>query len=316
MSTEKELDLTSLVKTGKPDTINILPPALLAAKAMNKKHSIGTIEVELPVLNKKILCNPLTSVDDLTIKTISGSLSAYNDVNFQLLYKSLKFPEDMGIDSYETFIRKFTEADFRASLFGVLNSSFKALEETKFKCKNENCPNPDKNKLFDFAPKMSNIKINYPKPHYISPSGDHTNDIFIATNDILTIHYKFDSIEDKLNLFRTKSNGEIRDNLMTIGSMVPKEDLTINYIDAIEVQTDEEIYKISNKDDIKMFIKTLELSSREEIEKLNTKFINHIESWLPTFSTTVECPHCQSKQEWEDIDLYVEFFRKFTAIFQ
>lgn len=308
------LDLTKMVK--KEDSVNILPPALLAAKALNKKNTIGEIEAELPVMNVKVKCRALSNVDDLAVKTISGSMSAYNDLNMRLLYDHLIFPEGYFVQTYEQFILYCTEADFRSGLYGVMQATFKTLDESRFKCKNAKCPNPNEDKIFTVSPKMGDIRINYKQAPYNSPSGDHTRDIFIATTDILTINYKFENIASKIQLFNVKSNEEIRNNLLTFGSMISKNELTINYIDSIEVAGDEEVFKISHPADILLFINSLTLTSKDEIEKLNNKFIEHINGWNPTFNSVIECPHCKTTQEWEDIDIYVEFFRKFTTIFQ
>jgi hypothetical protein len=131
----------------------------------------------------------------------------------------------------------------------------------------------------------------------------------------LPIGYFIDTIKHKIDIFRTKSNDEIRQNLIDTGMMLQKTDLTLNYMDSVEVIDDDQKYIISNQDDIKLFINSLDVTSREEIEKLNDRFISHIDGWIPKFKTTVKCPHCSKTQEWEDIDIYVEFFRKFTAIF-
>lgn len=313
---EKEvLDLTKVTKKDE-QTINILPPALLAAKALNKKNSIGTIEVHLPILNVKVKCLAMSNVDDLTIKTISGSMSAYSDLNFKLLYKHLEFPENHSIVDYESFLYYCTEADFRAALYGVMMATFKTLEESKFQCKNKTCPNPDETKVFNASVKISEIQIEFKKEPYVSINGDHTKDIFIAQNEILTINYKFDNIKNKINYFSIKSNEEIRNNILSYGSMIPKNEMVINYIDSIEVLSDEQIYKISSPQDILLFLQALDLTSKEELEKLNEKYINYIDSWIPDFKTEVECPHCKTKTKWEGLDIYVEFFRKFTTLFQ
>ena len=294
---------------------SILPPALLAAKALNKKNNLGTIEVHLPVLNVTVKTVAFSGINDTIVKTISGSISSYNDANFRLLYNHIIFPEECNITTYEDFKSKLTEADFRAALFGVMNASFKTLEENKFVCRNEKCPNPDENKVFPFAPKMNQIKIDFPREAYVSPSGDHTLDLFIAETDILKINYKFDAIDTKIKMFQSRTNDEIRNNIINVGTMLPKTDLTINYIDSIEVNDGEETYKISQPEDIALFIRSLDVTSREEIENLNSKFITHIDGWIPRFSTEITCPHCKTSQTWEDIDIYVEFFRKFTTIF-
>lgn len=295
--------------------VSILPPALLAAKALNKKNAIGTIEVTLPVMNVKVKCNAFSGIDDITIKTMSGSISSYTDANFKLLYRHLEFEDSANINTYEEFKRKLTEADFRTALYGVMLASFKTLEENRFTCKNNNCTNPDENKLFSFAPVMKDIKISFPRESYNSPSGDHTMDLFVAENGAMKINYRFDSIAHKIKIFQSRSNEEIRNNILTTGLMIPKIELTASYIESIEVTDGEEVYSITTPADIDLFIRSLDVTSREEVEKLNAKYITHIDGWLPTFSTTVKCPHCNTTQEWEDIDIYVEFFRKFTAIF-
>lgn len=308
------LDLT---KIGQRDEkkYSILPPALLAAKAMNKKNSLGTQEVTLPVFNKVVKCNPFSNVDESTIKSMTGSISSYNDANFTLLYNHAEFPEDAGVNSYQDFLLKLVEADFRTILYGIMQASLKNLEEQRFVCKNQKCPNPDENKIFNFTPTMSSIKIHFQKENYISPSGDHTKDLFVAESDMMTVNYKFSSIASRVELFKKHSNEEIRTNIIETGSMLTKTELNITYIDSIEVKVDEEIYKLENPQDIELFIRTLNVASREEFEKLNDRFITHIDGWVPTFSTTLTCPHCKQTQEWEDIDIYIEFFRKFTAIF-
>lgn len=315
MSTEQSKDLTKL-GTKQENTTSILPPALRAAKALNKKNAIGSFEVTLPVMNVKVICRPFSNIDDLTVKTLSGSMSAYTDTNFNLLYRHAEFPVDMEM-SFEKFKVYLTEADFRTILFGIMKASFKKLEESQFRCKNEKCPNPDTNKYFTAAPEMDKVQIIFNNPPFVSPSNDHTKDIFIAEADGLTINYKFDTISYKIDAFKSKSNDEIRDNLMTLGMMIPKTELTLNYIESVEVKDDEsgETFKVTNPMDIKMFIDQLDITSRDLIEKLNDQYIKYIDGWVPSFSTTIECPHCKATQDWRDIDIYVEFFRKFSVIF-
>ena len=310
---QEVLDLTNVgVRENK--SASILPPALLAAKALNKRNKIGVQEVHLPVLNVKVHCSAIANIDEIMIKTISGSMSAYNDANFRLFYKHIEFPAEANINSYEDFL-KITEADFRTLLFGIMMASFKSLEESRFVCRNEKCPNPDESKVFNYTPTMNSIYIQFPQAPYMSPSQDHTKDLFIAETDIMTINYRFSTIQHKVDIFKTKSNDEIRQNLINYGMMLQKTELTINYIDSIVVKDEEETYKCVNPEDIKLFIGSLDVTSREEIEKLNDRFITYIDGWIPTFKTTVTCPHCSKTQDWEDIDIYVEFFRKFTAIF-
>ena len=310
---QEVLDLTNVgVRENK--SASILPPALLAAKALNKRNKIGVQEVHLPVLNVKVHCSAIANIGEIMIKTISGSMSAYNDANFRLFYKHIEFPAEANINSYEDFL-KITEADFRTLLFGIMMASFKSLEESRFVCRNEKCPNPDESKVFNYTPTMNSINIQFPQAPYMSPSQDHTKDLFIAETDIMTINYRFSTIQHKVDIFKTKSNDEIRQNLINYGMMLQKTELTINYIDSIVVKDEEETYKCVNPEDIKLFIGSLDVTSREEIEKLNDRFITYIDGWIPTFKTTVTCPHCSKTQDWEDIDIYVEFFRKFTAIF-
>ena len=199
------VDLTNLGQSQKETKPSILPPALLAAKALNKKNSVGSIEITLPVMNCAVVCSAFSNIDETVIKTISGSMSSYNDANFQLLYKHAEFKNN-EVNSYEEFKQKLTEADFRTILYGIMKASIKNLEEQRFPCKNKNCPNPDENKIFSFTPAMSNVRINFQQENYVSPSGDHTKDLFVAENDIMTINYKFDSIESKINLFNKKQN--------------------------------------------------------------------------------------------------------------
>ena len=310
---QEVLDLTNVgVRENK--SASILPPALLAAKALNKRNKIGVQEVHLPVLNVKVHCSAIANIDEIMIKTISGSMSAYNDANFRLFYKHTEFPAESNVNSYEDFL-KITEADFRTLLFGIMMASFKSLEESRFVCRNEKCPNPDESKVFNYTPTMNLIHIHFPQAPYMSPSQDHTKDLFIAETDIMTINYRFSTIQHKVDIFKTKSNDEIRQNLINYGMMLQKTELTINYIDSIVVKDEEETYKCVNPEDIKLFMGSLDVTSREEIEKLNDRFITYIDGWIPTFKTTVTCPHCSKTQDWEDIDIYVEFFRKFTAIF-
>lgn len=317
MSTSPNDESFDMTKIGSKEEkkVSILPPALLAAKALNKKNAIGIQEVQLPILNITVQCSAIANIDEIMIKTISGSMSAYNDANFRLFYKHTEFPVEANINSYEDFISTLTEADFRTILFGIMMASFKTLEENRFVCRNEKCPNPDESRIFTYTPMMNAIKIVFPQAPYVSPSHDHTKDLFIADSGIMKINYRFSTVKHKIDIFRTKSNDEIRQNLIDTGMMLQKTDLTLNYMDSVEVIDDEQKYLISNQDDIKLFINSLDVTSREEIEKLNDRFISHIDGWIPKFKTTVKCPHCSKTQEWEDIDIYVEFFRKFTAIF-
>ena len=65
---QEVLDLTNVgVRENK--SASILPPALLAAKALNKRNKIGVQEVHLPVLNVKVHCSAIANIDEIMIKT-------------------------------------------------------------------------------------------------------------------------------------------------------------------------------------------------------------------------------------------------------
>lgn len=314
--TQPVMDLTKLNARNEKVT-NILPPALLAAKLLNKRNSLGNKEVHLPVANYKVLCKSIPSIDNVEIKTISGSMHAYNAALLKLFYESCVFPPEAGINSIDDFVSKLAEADFKTINYGIIQASFKNLETTSQICKNEKCTNPDESKIFTFQPLASDLEIHFSTAPFESPNKDFTKDLFIYDDEILTIKYKFDIIGQRYQELKKYSNNEIRDNLVNFGALLPKEAILPFFVDSVIIKGDESIetQELTNPTDIALFFQKLDTTSREIFESINDKYIDHILSWQPTFSMKVECPHCKNKMDWRNIDIFVEFFRKFIAIY-
>lgn len=306
------MDLTNLSETNQ--TVNMLPPELVAANLFNKKNMIGSIETQLPVLNETIVCNPIGSLDEITVKTITGSIQMYIDTNIELFYKCMVFPETSWVKTIEDY-KQLTEADHMAAIYGVMSASFKTLNNSSFKCKNEECPN--ETKIFKVTPRMDQIKIEYPQGIFDSPNKDFRKDSFISELGNITITYKFDTIGERLEIFKNKSNEEIRNNIQKIRALITKLETVPLFIDSIKIE-DTSLEKpiiLNNKNEIMIFIHKLNTSSKEIIEASNNKYIDHILGYQPKFSAEIECPHCGTMNSWEDIDLMVEFFLKISTIY-
>lgn len=314
-SNTQVIDMTNITK--EKGTLNILPSSILAANLFNGSNKLGSIEVDLPILNSKAITNPISSVSELEAKTISGSMHVYMEKNLRLFYNFTEFDSALGIDSFEEFCRRLTDTDFQTIVFGSLKSSFKTLQESSFVCTNAKCNNTDPAKVFKFTIETKNIVANFPKAPFVSPSNDHTRDLFIDELNGIKINYKFDSIGDKLKILSTKSNEEIRNNLAKIRTLLPKAELITTYIDSIEIDdvANQKIIKLTSSDEIIVFLSRLNTSAKEVINNSTNTYINHMNSWKPTFSTELECPHCKNKMTWEDIDLIVEFFLKLSTLY-
>lgn len=309
------VDMTNINNT--ENKLNILPSAILAANMFNTTNKLGSIEVELPIMNKKVVVNPISSMTELEAKTISGSVHIYMEKNLRMFYDYSEFPAELGINSFETFLEKMTDTDFKLLSYGLLRSSFKTLQESTFMCSNENCTNPDPERLFKFTIQTQNINVNFPREPFVSPSNDHTKDLFIDELGNLKINYKFDCLRDKFSILSSKTNEEIRHNLSTIRTLLPRIELLKLFIDSIEITNpiDGSTIKLNTQDEIVVFLSKLNTSSKELINASTTKYINHLMGWNPKFSTDLICPHCQNKTVWEDIDLIVEFFLKLSTLY-
>lgn len=309
------VDMTNINNT--ENKLNILPSAILAANMFNTTNKLGSIEVELPIMNKKVVVNPISSMTELEAKTISGSVHIYMEKNLRMFYNYSEFPAELGINSFETFLEKMTDTDFKLLSYGLLRSSFKTLQESTFMCSNENCTNPDPERLFKFTIQTQNINVNFPREPFVSPSNDHTKDLFIDELGNLKINYKFDCLRDKFSILSSKTNEEIRHNLSTIRTLLPRIELLKLFIDSIEITNpmDGSTIKLNTQDEILVFLSKLNTSSKELINSSTTKYINHLMGWNPKFSTDLICPHCQNKTVWEDIDLIVEFFLKLSTVY-
>ena len=309
------VDMTNINNT--ENKLNILPSAILAANMFNTTNKLGSIEVELPIMNKKVVVNPISSMTELEAKTISGSVHIYMEKNLRMFYNYSEFPAELGINSFETFLEKMTDTDFKLLSYGLLRSSFKTLQESTFMCSNENCTDPDPERLFKFTIQTQNINVNFPREPFVSPSNDHTKDLFIDELGNLKINYKFDCLRDKFSILSSKTNEEIRHNLSTIRTLLPRIELLKLFIDSIEITNpmDGSTIKLNTQDEILVFLSKLNTSSKELINSSTTKYINHLMGWNPKFSTDLICPHCQNKTVWEDIDLIVEFFLKLSTVY-
>lgn len=299
------------IVTEKKKKTSILSPALRAANTLNRLKKLGEKQIELPISKERLQVKALGSLSEVEAKTLIGNIRTYNLKNMQLFYECCQWETPK---SFEEFL-KYPRADFITILYGIIISTFSNLGQQRYLCPNETCPNPDKTKTFITRIQTKDLNIDFGKEQYQSHTGDYKTDNIIYDDEVLNIIYKFESMEELLNIFESKSNEEIRTNLTKWQMVVPNNELTPLYIWSLTIKDPDEDLVLTSPLDISIFLSKLDVTAKEQVEEINRKNIEFFTKFTPKISGHVNCPHCNTQVKEEDIDLMVEFFLKISTIY-
>ena len=308
------------LESEKTKTKNLLPAAMKAANLMNKKLSIGSIEVETLLTKRKFNITKLSVLDDATIKSLNGGLSMYTDALLKTFYKCVEVADDKPF-TYDDFL-DLPEADFTIILYAIFRASFTTLVGGKrtFICTNENCPSPtedkDGNKTFTHDFTCKDLDIKFPNEAYTG--SDPKTHVFKYNREFVDFEFQFPKIGELLELLKKKSNSEVRALLSNGNALATAEELIATTLKRVTLRDDDsETLVLDTKLDIELFLKALDVTSKEIVYEQIGVAQDEIKKWTPLVVGKTICPYCTdtSVEREENFDLLVEMFLKFSTLY-
>ena len=288
------------------NTLDIRPPAIIAASALNKMRRIGNIEVNLPVLNESVICLGIKSLTDTEIRTLSASIHVYKEEILKAIYEAVEFKPDSVIKTFNDFL-KLSYADITMLLFGVLKTSFNTGLHNNYTC--QSCKSDFKTNI-----PMTQVNIIQTKENFKAKISAFEDTFVDRIDDQIKLVFKFDTIESKMTLLNKMSNEETRNKILEFGTLFTPMEVRLTKLKTILVTVDGADFTFNDENEIKTFINQLDLGTREILNERINKTCALVDEYIPKFSVDIKCPHCEHKMVWEDFDPMVEFFHKVSTL--
>jgi len=275
---------------------------------LNDLSSIGTVEVELPILQCRAVISPIVGNDDLIQKTLKTT--GYNFIKTfnELLLKNTKF-EGIDFESLEDFEKHLSASDKMIIIHGLLDATYSTLPEKLI-----TCPHCKKQNPYTFTPSDMVHEDTYKKQW--SHDEDFTE--YRATKTIIDgfdIVYKMGTEDQKLKLLKNKSTQQLKDDLQDVGGLLNNLELITLYIDKIIIGKgkNKKIYS----DDKKIIDIINGMAADLKTKVIEDQTINEFLEYAPNYYLNVFCKDisCSKEFNWYDIDPETDFFRKSVSIY-
>lgn len=305
--------------TNPNDTKSILPMEILASRLFNKTLSLGEEEVQLPISKRILYVGKISSSDDAILRSISGSLHMYTTSNAKLFYSSCTAADNKPF-TFEDFLN-LPEADLSTIMYAVTRCSFTTLTKKMVFCTNENCTSPlvteNKRKYYESEVKTKDLQIEF-KEEYIPTTDSYLTDVYPVSKDTITINFKFERFEEMLALFQSKTNDEMRKRLTSNQDLLTTNELLPIFIKSLIItdpSSPDIKYELTDSNQIFIFISKLDITAKEVFDDLCAEGLSKIKRWNPNIVGYTVCPYCGKEHKQGGIDLMVELFLKFSALY-
>lgn len=308
------------------DLGNLKTPNYMKALEMtNEITNVREVEIEFPLLKKKVSVTPLIGIDDVHLKTLFSTGAHFLKSLNKVLFQHIKQDEIIFKD-VEEMNSKLTEYDKRILVFGLLAASYDKLDERTLKC--PECGHKD---IHEFEPELmfkeDTIRKTWDKresyldytitKNLMDPSEKTSNGINID------ITYKIPTEADKIKLMELidLSPRKIDENS---GNIMTTIEYLILYIKSItftntnlEDTNPEKVIVIDDlESDILPFVTQSNMIIQNRLVK--TSPFKELEEYQPRFYFNCTCRNesCGFKYKYNIGNIEDEFFRKALSIYR
>lgn len=283
----------------------------------SKIPSLKKTEIVCHVAKKRCHVTPLSTGDDLSLRTTLSSPSGYDRELAQLLNKHTEFVEEEENKKYPflQFSKELSEADKSALIWALYKATYDNLDEDReITCPNSECKSKFKQTIsmdelihddtFVIWDEKDEEGNEVPFFQYRYPiSTEYSNDVVY---EFLT---KLPSIQDNNEMLSMISSDVLQYNLEKIGSVFSRPQQITLITDAMRISSKSgkfESVETNNKNEI---LHTLEQFVPNEVSKnLLKKYREKFDKYAPRFyKGGLACPNCGHNFDY-DVDLELEFF--------
>lgn len=277
-------------------------------------HNLKQREVYCPVTKSTVQTTPLTTGDDLSLRTMISSPDLYDKEIALLIYKHCKFPDFETHPTFENFVDNFSSFDRRILLYGIFASTYDKISEEKVECpncgftftdtiKSEEIVRPDMYSVWDKDEPFTN----YHKQVKIDINPDTENTI-----NNLVFFTRIPSIRDHFNILKMVSPTKMKNNFEKTGSILSKpEELTL-ITQVIQVNStvngNPEVDNINDMESVHKAIS--EYITSDTVRHVISEYNDEFEKYSPDFQKPYLCSECGHEYDLP-INIELSLFRSF-----
>lgn len=294
---------------------NIAQPKFIEAlNFMNEVGNVRNLELDLPILLKKVIIKPMEGIDDTHLKTLYTSGTQFIR-NFNIIiFRNLRNENgELMFRTVDEMNSKLTEYDKSMIVFGLLASSFDKLQERA-----SVCPECGEKQIHEFIPE----EMFHPEEMVIWDKRIDPLDYEIKKelhsdeNTKVNITFKIPTEKDKIELFSISkiNTRKIEDNK---GLVFTTLEYIIQYIKSIEfVSKTKNIILTDLTSEIYPFVAGSNLMMQDKIMKSMPE--DEFLKYQPKFYYNVVCknPNCNHEYKYNIGNVEDEFFRKTLSLYR
>jgi len=271
--------------------LDFMPSFMTALDAASTLIDLKNIELKLPMLKTSVKVSPITTLEDLTIKSYQGSSQQYLKEVDKLIYKHTEFiDEKMKPLDFEEFLERLAPEDKQTLLYGVLRVSFPVLDKRSMKCKHCEEEIIFETKLDEML-QSDSFKEEWDKQEEVY----RWRKTIEVIKDKLTIKIKYLMEADILRLYNDKGNSAIAKLLESTGKPYSQTELTAASISFLSINDGTKDIVLDTPDDIYNFYTKAPIQLQKQI----TNALNDVEvgEYNPVFYTNIHCPACNESEK-------------------
>jgi len=285
-----------------------LPKTDQALNALKILAGTRTVEVELPILKTKVKVSPIDGAEDLILKTLKSSGATFIHSFNELLFKHCKF-DGIEFEGVKDFEDHLTPPDKQLIVYALLNSTFNKLPE-----KTITCPHCKTSEVYSAPPEamfhQDTIQKVWDKVDFES------YEIMSEVVPGLQVFYSMPTETDKLLLLESKTNGQMREDILENDDVFNTLELFSVYIKKLIIKHENGDIVLTDKvNEIIPTINGMPLELKAALLKDET--VSEFTEYAPKFYLNLTCDNrkCNRDFTWDEIDPEQDFFRKALSVY-
>ena len=278
-------------------------------------HNLRQKEVFCPVTKVSVQTTPLTTGDDLSLRTMVSSPDLYDREIAALIYKHTKFPEFNQRLSFDQFIDTFSSFDRKVILYGIYSATYDKIATDNITC--PNCKH-------EFEDEIKSNEIVHPDLFSIwdkeKPFNEFYKEVEVSINPpevqntITSLNFitGIPSIRDHFNILKLVSPDKMKSNFDKTGQILSRsEELTL-ITKVIQVNSNiggvQEIDNINDVDSVHEAIS--EYVSSDLVKTVVDQYNEEFNKYSPDFKKFYTCSNCGHEFD-VPVNIELSLFRTF-----
>ena len=266
---------------------------------------IRATEIQLPMIKSKVEISPLTTEEEIALKSAAVSPETFLQKLDELIYKHSKF-NDRTYANYGEFLDNLYPPDKSFMIWGLLSSTYLVLPTMESVC--ESCGDSF---LIDAQPHEMLHEDTITEIWDEALDVKTYSEVQTVFDGLIEIELGIPSETQRMQVMRLIRPEQARDNVHKKGAVFGFAENLIFYTRSITVNGKERIVLTDLTQDIYPFLKNLNPKIKDAIR--STIDLSIFDKYMPRFYINAVCSHCGNPQEVY-ADPEISFFRKALSV--